>query len=294
MRADHSTDHPQTDTEAPELPRLPYRMPALFIGHGSPMNAIEDNEFSRAWAEVGRSIPKPKAILCISAHWETLGTRVTAMERPRTIHDFHGFPKPLFDMEYPAPGNPALARLIREQVVDMPITLDYEWGLDHGAWSVLCRMFPLADIPVVQLSLDRTKPPAFHYGLGKSLREFRNRGILIVGSGNIVHNLGAVVWKDTAFDWALEFDDQIKRLVVSGDHDAIIHYEQLGESAKASVPTVEHFLPLLYLLGPQEAGEEVQFFNEKVTLGAISMTSLQVGGTVGCNVGYAVRTIVRT
>ena len=278
MQADNDTDQPQTDPESPEFHRLPYRMPALFIGHGSPMNAIEDSEFSRVWEEVVQSIPKPKAILCISAHWETEGTRVTAMEQPRTIHDFSGFPKPLFDLKYPASGNPALARLIREMVADEPIILDSDWGLDHGSWSVLCRMFPRANIPVVQLSLDRTKPPAFHYGLGKSLREFRNQGILIVGSGNIVHNLGAVVWKDTAFDWALEFDDQIKRLIVSGNHDAIIHYDRLGDAAKASVPTAEHFLPLLYLLGLQEAGEEVQFFSEKVTLGAISMTSLQVGG----------------
>jgi len=181
-------------------------------------------------------------------------------------------------LEYPASGDPALARLIREWVVDVPIALDFEWGLDHGAWSVLCRMFPLADIPVVQLSLDSSKPPAFHYGLGKSLRELRNRGILIVGSGNIVHNLAAVVWKDTAYDWALAFDARIKRLIVSGDHDAIIRYDQFGDAAKASVPTAEHFLPLLYILGLQEAGEEVKFFNEKVTLGAISMTSLQVGG----------------
>ena len=278
MPASHDTVHPQTNSEPPEFPHLPYRMPALFIGHGSPMNAIEDNEFSRAWAEVGQSIPKPKAILCISAHWETEGTRVTAMERPRTIHDFHGFPKPLFDLDYPAPGDPALARLIRETVPDVPIILDSDWGLDHGAWSVLCRMFPRADIPVVQLSLDRTQAPAFHYGLGKSLRELRNRGILIVASGNIVHNLRTVVWQDTAYDWALKFDDQIKRLIASGNHDAIIRYEQLGDAAKAAVPTPEHFLPLLYLLGLQEAGEEVKLFNAKVTLGAISMTSLQVGG----------------
>ena len=281
MQASHDTDTPKTDSEPPEFPHLPYRMPALFIGHGSPMNAIEDSEFSRAWAEAGQSITKPKAILCISAHWETTGTRVTAMERPCTIHDFHGFPKPLFDMEYPAPGDPALARLIRESVADAPIILDSDWGLDHGAWSVLCRMFPQADIPVVQLSLDRTKEPAFHYGLGKSLRELRNRGILIVGSGNIVHNLGAVVWQDTSHDWALAFDQQIKRLIASCDRDAIIHYDRLGDAAKASVPTAEHFLPLLYILGLQEAGEESTFFNEKVTLGAISMTSLQVGGDYG-------------
>ncbi len=263
-----------------EFPHLHYQMPALFIGHGSPMNAIEDSEFSRAWAGIGQSIPKPKAILCISAHWETEGTRVTAMDRPRTIHDFRGFPKPLFDLEYPARGNPALARLLRAWAVDVPIALDFEWGLDHGAWSVLCRMFPLADIPVVQLSLDRSKPAAFHYGLGKSLRELRNRGILIVGSGNIVHNLGALVWQDTAYDWALDFDRQIKRLIINGKHDAIIRYARLGDAAQASVPTAEHFLPLLYILGLQEAGEETTFFSEKVTLGAISMTSLQVGEAI--------------
>jgi 4,5-DOPA dioxygenase extradiol len=200
------------------------------------------------------------------------------MELPCTIHDFHGFPKPLFDMEYPAPGKPALARLIRETVADVPIILDSDRGLDHGAWSVLCRMFPQADIPVVQLSLDRTKPPAFHYGLGKSLRELRNRGILVVGSGNIVHNLAGVVWQDTVHDWAFVFDGQIRRLIASGDHDAIIHYDRLGDAAKASVPTAEHFLPLLYILGLQDEGEEISFFNDKVTLGAISMTSLQLGG----------------
>lgn len=278
MQTSNDKDHPKISPDIAEFVRLPYRMPALFIGHGNPMNAIEDNEFSHAWAEVGQSIHKPKAILCISAHWETEGTRVTAMDRPRTIHDFQGFPKPLFDLEYPAPGNPVLARLIRATVADVPIILDSDWGLDHGAWSVLCRMFPLADIPVVQLSLNCSKPPAFHYGLGKALGELRNRGILIVGSGNIVHNLGAVEWKDAAYDWALEFDGQVRRLIVSGDHDAIIRYDQLGDAAKASVPTAEHFLPLLYILGLQETGEEVKFFNEKVTLGAISMTSLQVGG----------------
>jgi len=277
MQTSHTIDRPQNDSVPLRLPRLPYLMPALFVGHGSPMNAIEDSEFSHAWSEIGQSIPKPKAILCISAHWETDGTRITAMEQPRTIHDFFGFPKPLFDLKYPAQGDPALARLIHDWAVDVPITLDFEWGLDHGAWSVLCRMFPLADIPVVQLSLDRTKPTAFHYELGKSLRELRNRGILIVGSGNIVHNLGAVVWQDTAHDWALVFDGQIKQLIVSGDHDAIIHYDRLGDAAKASVPTAEHFLPLLYILGLQEAGEETTFFSEAVTLGAISMTSLRVG-----------------
>jgi 4,5-DOPA dioxygenase extradiol len=263
--------------ELQEPIRSPLKMPALFIGHGNPMNAIEDNEFSRAWATIGQSLSKPKAILCISAHWETVRTRVTAMERPRTIHDFHGFPKSLFGLKYPASGDPILAKSIQKSVENTPIELDRDWGLDHGAWSVLCRMFPSADIPVIQLSLDRTKPPAFHYEMGKSLRALRNQGVLIVGSGNIVHNLSLVVWGDTAYDWALAFDEQIKRLIVSGDHESIIHYDRLGEAARLSVPTPEHFLPLLYILGLQDEGEEVIFFSEKVTLGAISMRSLRVG-----------------
>lgn len=278
MQANDATNDTQTNPDCLGFARLPYQMPALFVGHGSPMNAIEDNEFSRTWAEVGQSFPRPRAILCVSAHWETVGTHVTAMASPRTIHDFRGFPKPLFDVEYPAPGDPALARFICQTLAGVPVRLDFDWGLDHGAWSVLCRMFPQADIPVVQLSLDRAQTPAFHYELGKSLGQLRNRGILIVGSGNIVHNLGAVAWNDTAYDWALEFDGRIKQLILSGDHESVIHYERLGDIAQASVPTAEHFLPLLYLLGLQEAGEAVKFFNAKVTLGAIAMTCLQVGG----------------
>jgi 4,5-DOPA dioxygenase extradiol len=169
-------------------------MPALFIGHGSPMNAVEDNEFSRTWAEVGKSLPTPKAILCISAHWETTGTQVTAMKQPKTIHDFYGFPQELYDKRYPAPGSPELARLVQATVRQVHVRLDYDWGLDHGTWSVLCWMFPQADIPVVQLSLDRTREPAFHYELGKELATFRDKGILIVGSGNMVHNLRHVMW----------------------------------------------------------------------------------------------------
>jgi 4,5-DOPA dioxygenase extradiol len=259
-----------------ELTESACKMPVLFIGHGSPMNAIEDNEFSRAWHTVAQSLPEPKAILCLSAHWETVGTCVTAMQRPRTIHDFSGFPQALFDLEYPAPGDPLLAQRI-QQSAGIPITLNFDWGLDHGAWSILCRMYPQANIPVLQLSLDRTQPAHFIYELGRSLKILRDQGVLIMGSGNIVHNLGAVVWKDTAYDWALAFDEQIKQLILAGDHDSIIHYQQLGEAARLSVPTFDHFYPLLYILGLQDSGETVSFFCEKVTLGSISMRSVLIG-----------------
>jgi 4,5-DOPA dioxygenase extradiol len=252
-------------------------MPALFVGHGSPMNAIEENPFSRSWAEAAAALPRPEAILCVSAHWETAGTRVTAMERPRTIHDFFGFPRPLFEVRYPAPGSLTLARLVRETVRTAPVGEDAGWGLDHGAWSVLRRMYPAADVPVVQLSLDRTEEPAFHYALGKELRPLRDRGILIVGSGNMVHNLGRMVWQDTAFDWAAEFDERMKGLILAGDHDAVIGYPELGEAARLSVPTNEHFLPLLYVLALQDEGDGVGFFAERVTLGSISMRSLRIG-----------------
>jgi 4,5-DOPA dioxygenase extradiol len=241
------------------------------------MNAIEENGFSRAWAEAAASVPKPEAVLCISAHWETAGTRVTAMEWPRTIHDFYGFPQPLFEVRYPAPGFPGLARLVRETVRRTHVQEDTVWGLDHGAWSVLRRMFPAADVPVVQLSLDRTKAPAFHYALGSELGPLRDEGVLILGSGNIVHNLGWMVWRDTVYEWAAEFDERIKGLILSGDHGAIIGYPGLGEAARRSVPTNEHFLPLLYVLALQEEGDRIGFFAERVTLGSISMRSLRVG-----------------
>jgi 4,5-DOPA dioxygenase extradiol len=241
-------------------------MPALFIGHGNPMNAIEDTEFSRAWAEVARSLPKPKAVLCISAHWETMETRVTAMEQPRTIHDFHGFPPALFEKRYPAPGSPDLARTAQGLARKSPIEPDLDWGLDHGAWSVLCRMFPAADVPVVQLSLNQRTAPASHYEMGRELRGLRKKGVLILGSGNIVHNLREMAWEDTAYDWALAFDAQMKKLILSGDHEAIIDYSRLGRSAHLAVPTPEHYLPLLYVLGTQDESDGVAFFAEKVPL----------------------------
>ena len=252
------------------------KMPILFVGHGNPMNAIEDNAFSRAWAEVSQALPKPQAILCISAHWETAGTLVTAMEHPRTIHDFGGFPRALFEKLYPAPGSPELAELVQRTVSSASVGLDQTWGLDHGTWSVLCRMYPSADIPVVQLSLDYTQKPAYHYALGRELQALRRKGILVVGSGNIVHNLRLAVWRDQAFDWAIQFDQTIKDLILSGDHQPIIHYESLGRPAELSIPTNEHYLPLLYALGAQESGEQVRFFADQVTMGSISMRGVWI------------------
>jgi 4,5-DOPA dioxygenase extradiol len=259
------------------FPRTDAKMPALFVGHGSPMNAIEDNPFSQAWAEAARALPKPAAILCVSAHWETAGPRVTGMERPRTIHDFGGFPRALFEYQYPAPGSPDLARLAQASVTQARVDADQAWGLDHGTWSVLCRMYPQADVPVVQLSLDRERPPAWHYALGRELRGLRERGVLIVGSGNVVHNLRAVVWQDTAHDWAVEFDAQVKQLIESGDHAAIVDYPRLGSAARLAVPTAEHYLPLLYILALQDPGEAAGFFAEQVTYGSLSMRSMRIG-----------------
>lgn len=253
------------------------KMPVLFVGHGSPMNAIEENQFSRAWMETGKAMPKPKAILCISAHWETDGTQVTAMTQPKTIHDFYGFPPSLYKLTYPAPGSPEVAELVRGTVKKVPVGLDHTWGLDHGAWSVLRHMFPDADIPIVQLSLDRTKGPSFHYELGKELHSLRYQGILIVGSGNMVHNLGMMSWQDTGYDWALEFDETLRQFILSGDHDSLVHYERLGKAARLSIPTNEHYLPLLYAIALQDKQDSVRFFADQVTLGSISMRSLQIG-----------------
>ena len=252
------------------------KMPVLFVGHGSPMNAIENNEFSRTWIETGKILPRPKAILSISAHWETNGTGVTAMDAPKTIHDFGGFPPALYEMQYPAPGSLDLADMIREVIISADVRLDQKWGLDHGTWSILCKMFPKADIPVVQLSLDQSKEASFHYLLGKELKPLRNQGVLIIGSGNIVHNLPMMSWKDEGYDWAIEFDETIKRLILAGDHEAIINYENLGETSLLSIPTNEHYLPLLYILALQDRHEQVRFFTDKVTLGSISMRSLWV------------------
>ncbi len=253
------------------------RMPVLFVGHGSPMNAIEDNDFSRAWSEAAAALPRPKAILCVSAHWETRGVKVTAQEKPRTIHDFYGFPQPLFDMQYPAPGSPHLADQVRQAVKLAEVQPDTTWGLDHGTWSVLGRMFPRADIPVVQLSLDRTRDFQAHYDLGRELQSLRDEGVLIVGSGNIVHNLRVVVFEDVAYDWAVDYDARVKQWILDGDHQPVIHYERHGQPAALSVNSGEHYLPLLYVLALQQPGEPVSFFAEKLWGGSLSMRCVRIG-----------------
>lgn len=251
-------------------------MPVLFVGHGNPMNAIEDNDFSRTWTELGRQLPRPGGILCVSAHWETDGTCVTAAQRPETIHDFSGFPAELNHFEYPAPGSPALARKIMDCTRHTRIRHDRSWGLDHGTWSVLCRMYPRADIPVVQLSIDAGAPPDFHYELGRELAPLRRAGVLIVGSGNMVHNLRAMAWQDDGFDWAVECDRAMAGLIEGGDHQALIDYENIPH-ARLAIPTEEHYLPLLYVLGAMAPDERPTFFNERVTLGSVSMRGLRTG-----------------
>jgi 4,5-DOPA dioxygenase extradiol len=255
------------------------RMPVLFVGHGSPMNAVQDNAFSRTWTEVGASLARPDAVLCVSAHWETDGVKVTAMDRPPTIHDFYGFPDVLTTKQYPAPGSPELARLTRERVTTTTVALDQAWGLDHGTWSVLARMFPRADIPVIQLSLNRTQGPAWHYELAKELKPLRERGVLVVGSGNIVHNLRRLSRQlpDAGFDWAVEFDTRIKDFVDKNDHRGVVEYAALGTAARLAVPTNEHFLPLLYALALKDEADRVTYFNDRLTMGGISMRSLLIG-----------------
>lgn len=255
------------------------RMPALFIGHGSPMNALEYNEFSEGWKKITAGIPTPAAILCISAHWETRGTYITAMEKPKTIHDFYGFPKTLFDVQYPAPGSPQLADLTINTIQSETVQPDHQWGLDHGCWSILTHMYPDAAIPVVQLSMNQLQQPEWHYALAKELAVLRNKGVLIVGSGNMVHNLGLMNWRtpDTGYDWANEANENFKTLITEGDHQQLTAYRNLGKAVQQSVPTPEHFLPLLYLLGLKDNNERWQFFNDKTIYGSISMTSVMIG-----------------
>lgn len=255
------------------------RMPVLFVGHGSPMNAIEDNEFSRGWKDLGNTLPKPAAILCISAHWETKGSFITAMDKPKTIHDFGGFPEALYQVNYPAPGNPKLAEEIKDQIHQTELGLDLNWGLDHGAWSVIRHLYPNADIPVLQLSLDQSKDPAYHYALAKDLSDLRNRGILILASGNMVHHLGMLNWKEpeSAYDWAIEANDSLKSWILNGHHQPIINYRQQGSAMQLAVPSPEHFLPLLYTLSLQHKGENISLFNDRTIMGSISMCGVRVG-----------------
>lgn len=263
---------------ANRLDEMDEKMPLLFVGHGNPMNAIEENEFTLGWKQLTIEIKKPKAILCISAHWETRGTFVTAMENPRTIHDFAGFPKLLFDVEYPAKGNYTLSNQTKELVQKTSIELDNNWGLDHGCWSVLNQMYPEAEIPVLQMSIDFTKSPQWHYDLANEISVLRNRGVLILGSGNMIHNLGMINWQnpEAKFDWAEQFNETLKSNILNENHHALINYASFGEAAELAIPTSEHYLPLLYILGLKEKNEGIKFFNDKTIMGSISMTSFIV------------------
>ena len=255
-------------------------MPAIFFGHGNPLNAVSKNSYTDGWAAIGRSISRPKAILSVSAHWYLPGTAVTAMPTPRTIHDFGGFPSELYQVEFPAPGSPELASHVRDLLAPFPVSLDQDWGLDHGTWSVLCHVFPHADIPVVQLSLDETRPPEFHYELGKLLAPLRDEGVLVIGSGNIIHNLHTYAWgkhEVEPFDWAVRFERLAKELVLKGDHAPLVQYESLGRDALLSAPTPDHYLPLLYILALRRAGEQVSFPVEGFDGGSISMLTVQIG-----------------
>lgn len=255
-------------------------MPAIFFGHGNPMNAIEVNAYTRAWAAIGTRLPRPEAVLAISAHWYVPGTAVTAMPKPRTIHDFGGFPRALYEVMYPAPGHPALASRVQTLLAPLPVGRDEQWGLDHGTWSVLCHLFPEADVPVVQLSIDETQPAAFHYELGRRLAPLRDEGVLVVGSGNIIHNLHAYAWGGHSvepFDWAVRFEKRARELLVAGDDKPLIGYETLGRDAMLSVPTPEHYLPLLYVIGLRREGEPVTFPVEGVDGGSVSMLTIQLG-----------------
>jgi len=258
------------------------RMPVLFVGHGSPMNAIEENEFVQGWRNLGNTLPHPKAILCVSAHWETRGTYVTAMPNPKTIHDFGGFPKALYEVEYPAPGSPELANEAKQAITKTTVGLDEKWGLDHGAWSVIRRMYPEADVPVIQMSLNYSQTPQYHYDLAKELSALRNKGVLIIGSGNMVHNLRMVAWdkineSEYGFAWAIEANNKFKTLIESGDFKSLIDYANLGREVQLAVPTPDHYLPLLYALALKEENEAVSFFNDKPVMGSLTMTSVRIG-----------------
>jgi 4,5-DOPA dioxygenase extradiol len=257
------------------------KMPVLFLGHGSPMNAIEENEFTEGWKSIGKTIPKPAAVLCISAHWETRGTFVTSMEKPKTIHDFGGFPEELYEVQYPAPGNPDLAMEIKNLVTNTQIELDEKWGLDHGCWSVVRHLYPNADIPVIQMSMDYYMSAQQHYDLANELAIFRNKGILIIGSGNMVHNLGLVDWNklnDTyGFEWAIEAGEKMKKYILSSDHEQLINYRSQGRAFDLAIPTPDHYLPLLYTMALQDKEDTVYIFNDKPVGGSLTMTSVRIG-----------------
>ena len=260
------------------------RMPVLFLGHGSPMNAIEENVFVKGFRETAAMLPRPRAILCISAHWETNGTFVTAMQQPRTIHDFGGFPPELYAVRYPAPGSPELAATCTELIRTTTVEQDHHWGLDHGAWSVIRHLFPKADIPVIQLSLDQRQPAHWHYSLAKELSSLREKGVLIVGSGNMVHNLRRVAWDKLnqagfGFDWALEAQELMRKLINEKKHQALCEYQKLGNAVQMAIPTPEHYLPLLYVLAQQKDTDVIRLFNDMPVAGALTMTSLMLSAS---------------
>lgn len=252
------------------------RTPLLFFGHGSPMNAL-GGPYAQAWRDMGAQLPKPRAVLMVSAHWYVPETAITAMAHPRTIHDFHGFPPALHAVQYPAPGAPDLAARVRELIAPTPLREDHDWGLDHGTWSVAMHVWPDADVPIVQLSIDRTQPPEFHYELGRKLAPLREEGVLIAGSGDVVHNLRLVQWHGGYFDWAVRFNERVKNALIAGDHRTLIDYKALGEDAALSIPTPEHYLPLLYVLGAQGADDPIGFFTDSIDLGSVSMLGVKAG-----------------
>ncbi|MCA9138739.1 MAG: 4,5-DOPA dioxygenase extradiol [Planctomycetales bacterium] len=271
----------QLEAFAQEFPRSE-PMPALFLGHGNPMNALQENRFVQGFRSMEKTIPKPKAILCISAHWFTRGTKVTAMKTPRTIHDFGGFPKALHEFQYPAPGSPQLAETAARLAPEAPAEVDQSWGLDHGAWTVLTHLYPAADVPVVQMSLDRTKSAEFHFDLGRRLDVLRHHGILVVGSGNIVHNLGLIDFRNIdrpnhGFDWAFEAQNFVNRQLADGDYAPLIDYSNQGRALKLAVPTPDHYLPLLYVLGLKHTSDQLKLFNNELLGGSLSMTSVRLG-----------------
>ncbi|MEA5139474.1 4,5-DOPA dioxygenase extradiol [Arcicella rigui] len=256
------------------------KTPLLFIGHGSPMNGIENNQFSQQWEAIGREVPNPTAVICISAHWLTRGTFVTAMEKPKTIHDFGGFPKALFDVQYPALGSPAIAEETKKLITKAEVHLDHDWGLDHGTWTIIRHIYPKANIPVLQLSIDYYQSPQYHYELAQELAVLRRKGVLIIGSGNMVHNLRMVDFQringSYGYDWAIEINHIFKKHIAEGNHKPLINYESLGQAAKLAIPTPDHYYPLLYILGMQEKNEEATFFNDVAVGGSLTMTSVKI------------------
>jgi 4,5-DOPA dioxygenase extradiol len=256
------------------------RLPTIFLGHGNPLNAIQQNVYTEGWAAIGESIEKPKAVLCISAHWYVPATAVTAMPHPLTIHDFGGFPRELYQIQYPAPGSPDLSRRVKQLLAPVAVAMDESWGLDHGTWSVLCHVFPEADVPVVQLSIDETQPPNFHFELGERLAPLRDEGVLVIGSGNLVHNLHTYAWGRhhvEPFDWAVRFEQRARELLIEGDASPLVDYESLGRDALLSVPTPDHYLPLLYVLGARRPDDAITFPVEGFDGGSVSMLCVRFG-----------------